>query len=104
MTMTFTGPLPTVLCQTIFPPDAASLCRPMNVGLLLVGGREDLSAGRYSVDCGCNPDIGYELHHNFDEFLPRNAAPQGSADMGSQLRRRGPERRQSGDGDDLPRA
>src|SRR6202035_3253143 len=55
--------------------------------LSLVGCSEHLPAGRYSVDCRGNADVGHELHHNLDELLARNAATQGSADMGPQLRR-----------------
>ena len=98
MTTILVGPLPIVLCQTIFPLTA-------DVGRLgFVGCREDLPAGRYAVDGGGNADKGSELHHDFDEFLARNAAAQSTADMGSQLRRRGAEGCQRGDGDDLSRA
>ena len=41
---------------------------------------------------------------SLDEFFPRDATPQGSADMGPQLRRRVSERRQRRDGNDLPGA
>ena len=75
-----------------------------NATLLFVRGAENLPAGRNSVDrCG-NADIGHELHHDFDELLPRYAAPQGSTDMGAQLWRCGSKRRQGRYGDDLPRA
>jgi hypothetical protein len=70
----------------------------------IAGRGEDFPAGCDSVDRRGNVDIGHELHHDFDEPFPRNAAPQSSADMGTQLRCRGSERRQSRDGDDLARA
>src|ERR1700678_316134 len=58
-------------------PDARSLgCRRRHASaseasrLLLVGRREHLPAGSYAVD-GCrNADIGHQLHHDLDEFLP----------------------------------
>src|SRR6266481_8711892 len=99
MTTTFVAPLPIVLCQTIFPSRHSRMGR-----LFLVGGRKNLPAGRDAVDGGGNANKGSELHHDFDEFLARNAAAQSTADMGSQLRRRGAEGCQRGDGDDLSRA
>src|SRR5258708_13113678 len=98
MAMTFVGPLPIVLCQTIFPPDVAPCGR-----LLFVRGSKDLPAGRNGVDGRGYADIRHELHHDFDELLPRDAAAERAADMGSELRRRGPERCQRRDGNDLPR-
>src|SRR5580698_4483515 len=45
--------------------------------LLLVGRREHFPAGSHAVDCCRNADIGRQLHHDLDEFLSRDAAPQG---------------------------
>src|SRR5258708_36489792 len=98
MTTTLVGPLPIVLCQTILPPDVAHMGR-----LLFVGGRKDLPAGRNGVDGRGYADIRHELHHDFDEFFPRDAAAERAADMGSELRRRGPERCQRRAGTELPR-
>src|SRR5258708_39093193 len=73
-------------------------------GLVFVSGREDLSAGRNTVDCSGYADIGHELHHDLDEFFPCDTATERAADIGPQLWRRASKRRQRRDGDDLPRA
>src|SRR6266702_8241154 len=50
--------------------------------LFLVSRRKNLPAGGDAIDGRGDADIGHQLHHDLDQFLPRDAASQGSADMG----------------------